>query len=158
MSRHNAVVEWEGPGAADFLAGHYSRGHTIRFDAGASLAGSASPSVVKAPWSVEAAADPEEMLVASISACHMLWFLDFAKRAGVAIRSYRDEPEGRMGRMPNGAIGVATCVLRPAIEAEASPETLAHLHHQAHEACNIANSVLTVVTVEPVLEGALAHG
>ena len=156
MSTHVARVSWKLGASEDFVAGHYSRGHSIAFDGGVSLPGSASPAVVRAPWSVEAAADPEEMLVASLAACHMLWFLDFARRAGVTVTSYADAAEGRMGKMASGRIGVADCVLRPRVEAvtgegaPAPPETLDHLHHQAHEACNIANSVLTRVRVEPV--------
>lgn len=151
MSKHDAVVTWTLQPGEDFLAGHYSREHIVGFDGGVSIPGSASPSVVRAPWSVEAAADPEELMVAAISACHMLWFLDFARRAGVTVRAYRDEAVARMGRMPStGRIGLVECVLRPEIDSDADVATLAHLHHQAHEACNIANSVLTDVRVEPV--------
>ena len=89
MSTHSATVSWALRPGEDFLAGRYSRGHLIAFDGGVSVPGSASPSVVRAPWSVEAAADPEELLVASLSACHMLWFLDLAKHAGVRVRGYR---------------------------------------------------------------------
>ncbi|CAN5373169.1 OsmC family protein [soil metagenome] len=149
MSTHHATIDWAPAQGNDFLAGHYTRAHVIGFDHGVALPGSASPSVVKAPWSVEAAADPEELLVASIASCHMLWFLDFAKHAGVEVRAYRDEPEGRMGKMASGKIGVVVCVLRPSVDCDADPETLGALHHKAHEACNIANSVLTDVRVEP---------
>ena len=151
MSKHDALVSWTLRPEDDFLAGHYSRGHTVSFDGGVSVPGSASPSAVRAPWSVEAAADPEELMVAAISACHMLWFLDFAKHAGVPVRSYRDAAVARMGKFPaTGRIGLVECVLRPAIDCDADAATLAHLHHKAHEACNIANSVLTDVRVEPV--------
>ena len=89
-------------------------------------------------------------MVASLSACHMLWFLDFAKHAGVEVRGYRDAADARMGKMPeSGRIGLVTCTLRPEVDADASAETLLALHHQAHAACNIANSVLTQVRVEP---------
>ena len=151
MSKHDAVVTWELRPEDDFLAGHYSRAHTIAFDGGVPIAGSASPTVVRAPWSEPAAADPEELLVASLSACHMLWFLDFAKHAGVLVRGYRDAASARMGKMPTtGRIGLVECVLHPKVDCDASPETLDALHHQAHAACNIANSVLTDVRVEPV--------
>ena len=150
MSRHDAVVAWTLRPEDDFLAGHYSREHTIAFDGGLSIPGSASPSVVRAPWSEPAAADPEELLVAALSSCQMLWFLDFAKHAGVTVRSYRDAAQARMGKMPSGRIGLVECVLRPQVEADASPETLLALHHKAHGACNIANSVVTDVRVEPV--------
>ncbi len=155
MSTHAASISWALKEGEDFLAGHYSRGHAISFDGGVSLPGSASPAVVKAPWSVEAAADPEEMLVASLSACHMLWFLDFARRAGVTVTTYQDAATARMGKMDSGKIGITDCILHPHIEATgpdgapASADLLADLHHKAHDACNIANSVLTRVSVEP---------
>lgn len=161
MSTHEAVVSWALRPGEDFLAGRYSRGHEVGFDGGVSLAGSASPSVVRAPWSVEAAADPEELLVASLSACHMLWFLDFARHAGVLVRGYRDTPCARMGKFAaTGRIGLTECVLRPVVDCDAGAATLEALHHRAHEACNIANSVLTEVRVAPapiartVLQGA----
>lgn len=149
VSTHNAVIDWSLRPQDDFLAGHYSRGHTVRFDGGVTLPASASPSVVHAPWSVEAAADPEEMLVASIASCHMLWFLDFAKHAGVAVRAYHDAPHGLMGKMVSGKIGLRVCTLRPRVDCDAPTAVLDGLHHKAHDACNIANSVLTEVRVEP---------
>ena len=161
MSTHEAVVSWALQPGEDFLAGRYSRGHVISFDGGVSVAGSASPSVVRAPWSVEAAADPEEMMVAALSSCHMLWFLDLAKHAGVLVRAYRDQPTARMGKFAaTGRIGLTECVLRPAVDCDADAATLEALHHRAHDSCNIANSVLTEVRVEPapvhrtVLQGA----
>lgn len=154
MSSHNAVVDWaldEQVSDADYLAGHYSRAHAIAFDDGVVLPGSASPAVVKAPWSKTDAADPEELLVASTAACHMLWFLDFAKHAGVAVRRYHDEPMGMMGKMADGSIGVRRITLRPTIVFGGEPpsaETFAALHQKAHAACNIANSLKSEVVVE----------
>ena len=158
MSTHDALVQWTLQPGENFLAGHYSRGHSVTFDRGVTLPASASPSVVRAPWSVKAAADPEEMLVASLASCHMLWFLDFAKHAGVLVKSYRDAPFGVMGKMAaNGKIGLARCTLRPFVETDASPETLDAIHHKAHAACNIANSVLTQVVIQPVYDTAPAQ-
>jgi organic hydroperoxide reductase OsmC/OhrA len=158
MSTHNAVIDWTLSQAtdADFLAGHYSRAHTIGFDGGVTLPGSSSPSVVRPPWSEVAAADPEEMLVASVSSCHMLWFLDLAKQAGFAVRRYRDTPEGRMGKMPGGAIGITRIVLRPSVRFGGTGPSAAELdalHHKAHAACFIANSLNSEILVLPALEG-----
>lgn len=155
MSLHNAVVEWTLDAAVpdkDYLAGRYSRAHTITFDGGVTVPASASPSVVRAPWSREDAADPEELLVASAASCHMLWFLDFAKHDGHVVRRYHDEPEGRMGKMPDGSTGVVQVFLRPAVEfsgAAPTAEEFAALHHRAHAACNIANSLRGEVVIEP---------
>jgi organic hydroperoxide reductase OsmC/OhrA len=154
MSTHNAVVEWtleDGTSDSDFLAGRYSRGHTIGFDGGVTLPASSSPAVVRKPWSVEAAADPEELLVASASSCHMLWFLDLAKHAGFVVHRYHDEPEGLIGKFPDGRVGLVKVALRPLVTfagAGPSTDTLDRLHHQAHEACFIANSLRGEVVVE----------
>lgn len=160
MATHDAVIDWTRPEAtsdADFLAGHYSRAHTIGFDEGITVPGSASPSVVRAPWSETAAADPEELLVAATATCHMLWFLDFARRAGLAVRRYRDNPKGVMGKMPDGSIGITRITLRPEVAFADPPSAgaLEALHHEAHRACNIANSIRSEVVVEPAGPGPL---
>lgn len=152
MASHGAEIIWTANPQEDFLRGKYSRVHEIRFDGGAVISGSASPSVVRAPFADEAAIDPEEMFVASISSCHMLWFLDFARRAGVLVRLYRDAAGGVMAKNAEGKIAVTSVTLRPYVECDATPETLEELHHKAHEACFIANSVTSDVRVEPVFE------
>jgi organic hydroperoxide reductase OsmC/OhrA len=88
MADYSAEVVWTLAEGEDFLAGRYSRGHTISFDGGARIAASASPHVV-GKWAVAAAIDPEEMLVAALSNCHMLSFLHVARLAGFVARSYR---------------------------------------------------------------------
>ena len=151
MSRHTAIVEWTRNGG-DFLAGRYSRAHTLRFDGGVEVAGSASPANVPVPFAVEAAVDPEEMFVASLSACHMLWFLDFARRSGAEVRSYRDTASAEMATDDVGRRWVSRVTLRPEVrfaEATVAAARLDALHHQAHAACFIANSVRTEVLVEP---------
>lgn len=150
MAGHNAIIDWTAQADEDFAVGHYSRKHVITFDAGVSLPGSASPSVVRAPWSIEAAADPEEMLVAALSSCHMLTFLDKARRAGFVVTSYHDAAEGFMGKTEAGRFAVTKVILRPEIafaEPAPSAEALAELHHAAHEDCFIANSVKTEVMI-----------
>src|SRR5262249_233128 len=76
LSVDRATIDWTLDG--DFLARRYSRAHTLSFDGGLSAPGTASPHVVPLPWSREDALDPEAAFTASLSACHMLWFLDFA--------------------------------------------------------------------------------
>ena len=82
---YRATISWKLQAGEDFPKGRYSRAHEIRFDGGITLAASASPSVVPLPFSREDAVDPEEMFVAALSNCHMLTFLDLARRAGVLI-------------------------------------------------------------------------
>ncbi len=150
MSRHRAEIDWRADGG--FVAGSYSRRHLISFDGGASIAGSSSPAVVPAPMSDPAAADPEELLIASAASCHMLWFLDLARTAGLDIASYRDCAEGEMGRIAPGRTGFVKITLRPAIAfAGTAPDaaTLARLHHDAHERCFIANTLNCEIVIEP---------
>lgn len=104
--------------------------------------------------SVAAAVDPEEAFVASVSSCHMLWFLSLAARRGLVVDSYRDQAVGIMGRNPKGKTVVATVRLKPEVSFSGAKlptkEELTVLHHEAHEACFIANSITTEVRCEPV--------
>ena len=112
---------------------------------------SSSPSVVPLPFSREDAVDPEEMFVAALSNCHMLTFLDLARRAGFVVDSYEDEAVGMMERIAPQRMAITKVTLRPKIVfGGAAPDQakLDELHHQAHELCFIANSVKTEVTVE----------
>jgi organic hydroperoxide reductase OsmC/OhrA len=151
MATHVAAIKWTAKESGeDFLRGRFSRAHTISFDGGAEVPASASPHVV-GKWAVEAAVDPEEMLVASLSSCHMLSFLHLARMAGFAVTSYEDHAEGTTEAIAPGRLAVTSVTLRPRIEwADGAPqkEELDRLHHEAHEICFIANSVKTEVTVE----------
>ena len=144
MADYLATVEWRSSGG--FRDGRYSRAHSLSFDGGAVVPGSASPQVVPAPLSDPAGVDPEEALVASASACHMLWFLHLARDSGLDVAAYRDEARGTMARDERGRMAMTRIVLRPEIEfaGEApDPEVLQRLHHEAHESCFIANSLRT---------------
>lgn len=151
MSVHRATVDWA-MGEGDFVKGRYSRVHTLGFEGGISVAGSASPAVVPAPWSSGEAVDPEAAFTAALSACHMLTFLDLARRAGFTISAYRDEAEGTLARVARGKLAVTRVVLRPEItwtgEKRPSAQETDALHHEAHELCFISNSVTTEVVVE----------
>lgn len=149
---HTALIRWQ-LGDADFLGKRYSRAHTWTFDGGLEVPASSSPHVVPRPMSDANAVDPEEAFVASLSSCHMLWFLDIASRAGYAIASYEDAAEGRMGRNAAGKLVVALVTLRPRVRVagERVPDAvaLAALHHEAHEECFLANSVRCEIRCEP---------
>lgn len=155
MAEHTATVDWH-RGSDDFLDRRYSRAHTWRFDGGAVVPGSSSPHVVPLPYSDAAAVDPEEAYVAALSSCHMLWFLDLACRAGLRVNSYTDAAVGTMAKDAQGRLVVAHVQLRPVTRFDAAhapgAAQLAELHHQAHEACFLANSVKTQIDCAPVLE------
>ena len=150
MSAHSARIEWRSDGG--FASGRYSRRHEWRFDGGAAVTASSSPDVVPVPMSDPAGVDPEEALVASVSSCHMLWFLSLAQAAGLDIESYVDEAEGEMGRIAPGRQALVRITLRPDIvfagDAPAA-DRVAALHEQAHARCFIANSLKTEIVVAP---------
>jgi organic hydroperoxide reductase OsmC/OhrA len=143
MAAYTATVTWV-RGDDAFADGKYSRAHDISFDGGVTMPGSSSPHVVKLPLSREDAVDPEEMLVASLSSCHMLTFLDLARRAGFVIDAYVDQASGVMGKDERGRIAITQVKLAPKIawagEKQPAPEEVRELHHKAHELCFIANS------------------
>jgi organic hydroperoxide reductase OsmC/OhrA len=150
MSTYTATIRWtrEGP---DFLKGQYSRAHEWAFDGGHVMKASASPHIVPAPWSDLEGVDPEEAFVASLSSCHMLFFVDFARRAGFVVDSYVDEAEGVIERRADGKMWMSRVTLHPrvafSVDKTPSDSELADLHHKAHEACFIANSVTTDVII-----------
>ena len=152
MGTHSATIEWRRSGAA-FVDRRYSREHLWRFDGGAAVPASSSPHVVPVPFSNPANVDPEEAFVAALSSCHMLWFLDFAARAGYVVDEYIDRAEGHMARREDGTEWIASVVLSPAVRFSGAQapgdEAVRGLHHRAHAACFIANSVRTEVSIEP---------
>ena len=149
MSTHTADIRWQQDEEDHFTLGRYTRVHEIVFDGGTTIQASGAPQNVPAQFSSETSVDPEELFVASLASCHMLWFLDFARRAGLDVRSYRDQAVGEMGKNAQGRTAILKVTLRPRAECEADAAALAELHHKAHDACFIANSVSTQVLVEP---------
>ena len=151
MSKYLATIRWSRKSEEAFLDGRYSRAHRWSFDGGADVPASSSPSVVRVPFSDPAGVDPEEALVASLSSCHMLFFLDFAKQAKFLVEAYEDAAEGVMEKGADGRVRMTRVTLRPLIrfgERVPSESELAAIHHRAHDACYIANSVTAEVIVE----------
>jgi organic hydroperoxide reductase OsmC/OhrA len=146
-------VTWS-RGEQPFKDNRYSRGHTWRFDGGAVVRASASPSVVRAPMSDATAVDPEEAFVASLSSCHMLWFLSLAAEKGLVVDAYEDDAVGHLERRADGRSAMARIVLRPRVAFAApgapSREEIAALHEEAHRQCFLANAVACAMQVAPV--------
>ena len=153
MSRHTARVTWA-RGDARFTDNRYSRRHRLRFDGGVDVPGSSSPHSVPLPFSSEDAVDPEEAFVASISSCHMLWFLSIAAKRGYVVDAYDDDAEGFLEKDAEGRMSVTRVTLRPRIvfggDRPPTAEDLTAMHDDAHHACYIANSVKTAIRCEPV--------
>ena len=144
----HATVEWDGNrgnGTSGYRA--YGREHTIRSGGKPDIAGSSAPEFLgdAARW------NPEELLVASASACHKLWYLHLCAENGISVVSYVDDAEGTM-RVSGG--GQFTRVaLRPTIVLRDGDDIdlAMKLHHQAHAACFIANSLNFPVECEPTI-------
>jgi organic hydroperoxide reductase OsmC/OhrA len=153
---YTATILWQ-RGAQSFTDNRYSRGHTWAFDGGTVVPASSAPSSVRVPLSREDAVDPEEALVASVSSCHMLFFLSFAAREGFVVDRYEDAASGVM--MPNaaGKLFVSSVTLAPRITFSGpkrpAAADIARLHERSHEECYIANSIkaeVVVTAIEPV--------
>ena len=144
MAEHRIRLIWE-KGDAPFTYNEYPRNHTLSFKNGQeTLTASAAPA-----YKGDATkADPEDLLVASLSSCHMLSFLAIATKKKVTVTSYEDDAIGFLEN-DKGNLWIARVILRPLVKCDADAATLAEIHHLAHEACFIANSVKTDVHVEP---------
>ena len=147
------MICWE-RGAQRFTDNRYSRAHVWEFDGGVSVPASSSPHVVPLPYSDTAAVDPEEAFVASLSSCHMLWFLSEAAKKGFCIDAYTDSAVGVLEKDGSGQLAITRITLRPAAvfsgsRLPARAEVHA-LHREAHCRCFLARSVKTDIFCEPV--------
>lgn len=154
MKPYKATVLWHSDGAA-FTRNRYSRSHTWQFDGGLEVSASASPHVVPEPYVDPTAVDPEEAFIASLSSCHMLWFLSLAAKDDYVVESYKDNAEGVMGKNDDGQLAITKVTLQPEVSFKKgdtpSEAIFDDLHHEAHKKCFIANSVKTKVQVEAIL-------
>ncbi len=152
MSTYTAEIRWS-RGEQKFTDNRYSRAHTWRFDGGAVVPASSSPHVVPLPLSDPQGVDPEEAFVASLSSCHMLWFLSIAAKRGYTVDAYADDAQGVMAKNAAGKFAMTSVTLRPLVtfSGEKLPDRAAldALHHAAHAECFLANSVRTEVRIEP---------
>jgi organic hydroperoxide reductase OsmC/OhrA len=154
MSEYTAEITWD-RGEQDFLDNRYSRAHRWHFDGGADVPGSSSPHSVPLPWSDPAAVDPEEAFVASLSSCHMLWFLAIAAKRRFRVDRYRDLAVGTLGQNSQRQWCMTVVTLRPQVAFAGSPQPtradIHGMHHEAHAQCFIAHSVTAEVRCEPVV-------
>ena len=151
-NRYTSAVIWTGnTGAGTATYAGYSRDHVIGAPGKPEIAGSSDPAF----RGDGARYNPEDLLVASIASCHMLWYLHLAAEAGVLVTAYRDDPVGVM--VEDGPRGgwFTGVTLKPTvtIAAGSNPAFARDLHAAAHENCYIANSVNFPVTCEPVIVG-----
>jgi organic hydroperoxide reductase OsmC/OhrA len=153
MHEYHAQIAWQRHPREPFTDQRYSRLHLLRFDGGIEVPASSAPSSVPLPYSHAEAVDPEEMFVASLSSCHMLWFLSLAAKDGWRVDRYDDDAVGIMSKNAEGKVAMTRVTLRPGVafsgDKTPSAAELEALHHLAHEECFIANSVKCEVRVEP---------
>ncbi|GAB4088383.1 OsmC family protein [Hydrogenophaga soli] len=148
---YQVTVQWtgnKGSGTSAYKA--YARDHMINAEHKPSIQGSSDPAFLGDPtrW------NPEELLLASVSACHQLWYLHLCADAGIVVISYADEAKGTMVEDPRGHF--TDIVLHPhiTIRPEDDIELATQLHHLAHEKCFVANSLNFPVRCEPVIRTA----
>ncbi len=152
MSQYTVRVVWS-RGGARFIDQRYSRGHAWEFDGGVTVPASSSPHVVPLPMSDAGAVDPEEAFVASISSCHMLWFLSIAGSRGFVVDEYVDDATGIMAKNEQGRLAMTEVTLRPVVtfsgERQPTDDNIRAMHELAHGECYIANSVRTLIRCIP---------
>jgi organic hydroperoxide reductase OsmC/OhrA len=148
--RYAVQVRWTGntgSGTASYRG--YERAHDIAVAGKPVIAGSSDPAFRgdASRW------NPEELLVASLAACHKLWYLGLCAQHGIVVMTYVDDAEGCMVEEPGGAGQFASVTLRPriTIAAGADAAVAAALHDQAHAMCFIARSVNFPVTHDVVI-------
>ena len=149
--RYAVTIDWTGnlgPGTANYRA--YDRRHEILADGKPPIAASSDPAFRGDParW------NPEDLLVASLCSCHMLWYLHLCAVAGIVVTAYRDDAEGVMEEGADGGGRFAQVTLRPTVTVKAGADlkTARALHHDAHEKCFIANSVNFPVGCQPDIQ------
>jgi len=145
---YTVTVNWTGntgTGTSSYAA--YSRNHVIQAEGKPDVPGSSDPAFRGDParW------NPEDMLVASLSACHKLWYLHFCAVEGITVEAYRDEAQGTMAEDPARGGAFTRVTLRPEVTIRAGDDAAlaAELHDRAHHFCFIANSVNFPVRCEP---------
>ncbi|MGE7993187.1 OsmC family protein [Pseudomonas sp. NPDC089554] len=148
LHRYTLQLSWKGNnGSGTSAYDEYSRSHVIHSEGKPLIAGSSDPNFRGDTnrW------NPEELLLAALSACHQLWYLSLCAEAGVTVIAYEDFPDGEMVEHEDGAGEFRSVILRPRVTlaADADIEKAEALHHTAHEKCFIARSVNFPVTCEP---------
>ena len=144
MSEHRAKVEWRRSG--EFRYETYPRSHVIAFDA-IRVPGNAAAENIPESVTPSIGIDPEQAFVASLCACHMLWFLHLACQKKWVVERYADEAVGVLDKT-----WISQVTLRPQVSFAGTPPSAqehAALHQRAHEKCFIANSVKSEVRIEP---------
>lgn len=138
--QYTLTITWtgnKGSGTSGYVA--YERSHIISAKNKLNIVASSDPAFRGDPTRY----NPEELLLASLSSCHMLWFLHLCAENGIVVTAYTDQPEGTLTMHENGSGQFAEVTLHPlvAVAAQNMLSKLDELHEKAHQYCFIANSV-----------------
>lgn len=141
-------VKWtgnKGSGTLGYTA--YDRDHTIIAEGKPEIPGSSDPSY----RGDKTRYNPEELLLAAISSCHMLWYLHLCAVSGVVVTGYEDHATGVMVETPGSGGKFSEVTLKPVVHIadESMTDIAIELHRKAHELCYIANSLNFPVRHEP---------
>jgi organic hydroperoxide reductase OsmC/OhrA len=152
MKKHqyHTQLNWTGnTGEGTSSYARYKRDHTISINNKSDLLCSSDPSFRGDP----SRHNPEELLVASLSSCHMLWYLHLCAVNGIIVLEYSDNADGTMAENPDGSGFFEEVVLKPKVLVK-NDDMIAkanELHHEAHQKCFIANSVNFPVKHDPII-------
>ncbi|HSD69115.1 MAG TPA: OsmC family protein [Woeseiaceae bacterium] len=153
MGKYAATISWERSNSP-FVNGDYTRAHLWSFDGGLTVPASSSPQIVPLPYSKPENLDPEEAFVASLSSCHMLFFLSIAAAKGFRVDSYRDAAIGYLEKDEVGRLAMTRVILRPEATYSGGKiptrRDIEGIHHEAHDRCFVANSVRTRIMTDIV--------
>ncbi len=154
--RYRVAVRWTGDlGEGTRSYGGYRRDHAIEIAGKPPILATSGLS----PGRDAARVNPDELLVAALSSCHMLWYLHLCAEAGVVVVGYHDAAEGTLETGPDGGGRFTGATLRPRVRVRAGDLDRARaLHAEAHHRCFVANSVNFPVAIEPTVERATAPG
>jgi organic hydroperoxide reductase OsmC/OhrA len=144
------TVTWTGnTGSGTSAYGAFERSVEVSAEGKPAIAGSADPAFRGAQdrWS------PEELLVGSLSQCHMLWYLVLCAKEGIVVTDYVDHPTGTLVETPDGSGHFEEVTLRPqaTIASAQHVDRATALHGRAHDMCFVANSVNFDVRTEPAI-------
>ena len=150
MSEHKISNTWK-RGTPDVVYETYDRTHTVRFEGGQTVKSSAAVAYLgKAEFT-----NPEELLIAALSACHMLTFLAVACKSKFVVDSYEDNAVAVLDKNANGKMAVVKTILRPKIvfggDVKPDAAKIQEIHNKAHANCMIANSLQSEFVLEPVV-------
>ncbi|WP_143959820.1 OsmC family protein [Litoribacter populi] len=148
---YKTTIKWTGnlgQGTIDYLG--YERAHTISVENKVGIPGSSDPAF----RGDKTKYNPEELLVSSLSSCHMLWYLHLCAEAGVVVTEYMDEATGILTETINGGGKFKEVTLNPTVTVndQSMVDKAKALHHRAHELCFIANSVNFPIFHNPVIK------